>query len=96
MPVNGEKKIQSGQKKSRKGTGKKDTKGVKRMEKKQMLDAQDLQSNEYGFSRVRAYQILNDKTLPVIRLGRRLFVRRSDFEKWLDSKQVNAGERMAV
>lgn len=63
------------------------------MEKKQMLNAQDLQSkDDYGFSRVRAYQILNDKTLPVIRLGRRLYVRRSDFEKWLDAKQVRDGE----
>lgn len=65
------------------------------MEKKLLIGANELM-DEYGFSRVRAYQILNDKTLPVIRLGRRLFVRKEQFESWLNTKQVNAGERMAV
>lgn len=65
------------------------------MEKKLLIGANELM-DEYGFSRVRAYQILNDKTLPVIRLGRRLFVRKEEFESWLNTKQVNAGERMAV
>lgn len=55
-----------------------------------LIDAKDLISL-YGFSRVRAYQVLNDHTLPVIRLGRRLFVRRSDFETWLD-RQTKEGE----
>ena len=64
-------------------------------EKKLLIGANELM-DEYGFSRVRAYQILNDKTLPVIRLGRRLFVRKEQFESWLNTKQVNAGERMAV
>lgn len=65
------------------------------MEKKLLIGANEL-IDEYGFSRVRAYQILNDKTLPVIRLGRRLFVRKEEFESWLNTKQVNTGERMAV
>lgn len=65
------------------------------MEKKLLIGANELM-DEYGFSRVRAYQILNDKTLPVIRLGRRLFVRKEEFESWLNTKQVNTGERMAV
>ena len=65
------------------------------MEKKLLIGANELM-DEYGLSRVRAYQILNDKTLPVIRLGRRLFVRKEEFETWLNKKQVNAGERMAV
>lgn len=56
-----------------------------------LLDAKDLMQ-QYGLSRVKTYQLLNDKTLPVIRLGKRLFVRKSDFEKWLDTKQVRAGE----
>ena len=55
------------------------------MQEKKMLDATDIQ-NEYGFSRVRTYQILNNASLPVIRLGRRLFVRRTDFETWLDAQ----------
>ncbi len=60
-------------------------------ENRTLLDAKDLMQ-QYGLSRVKTYQLLNDRTLPVIRLGRRLFVRKSDFEKWLDAKQVRAGE----
>ncbi len=60
-------------------------------EQRTMIEAKDLMQ-QYGLSRVKTYQILNDKTLPVIHLGRRLFVRRSDFEKWLDAKQVRDGE----
>lgn len=60
-------------------------------ESRQLLDAKDLMQ-QYGLSRVKTYQLLNDRTMPVIRLGRRLFVRKSDFEKWLDAKQVRAGE----
>lgn len=56
-----------------------------------LLDAKDLM-NQYKLSRVKTYQILNDKTLPVIRLGRRLFVRKEDFESWLNTKQVRACE----
>ena len=54
-------------------------------DRKALLGANDL-IEMYGISRVKAYQILNDKTLPVIRLGKRLFVRRDSFEKWLDAK----------
>lgn len=56
-----------------------------KLERTLLLDAADLMEL-YGLSRVRAYQILNDVSLPVIRLGRRLFVRRTDFENWLDSQ----------
>lgn len=59
------------------------------MEKKLMIGADEF-INEYGFSRVRAYQVLHDASLPVIRLGRRLFVRRSDFEAWLDRQTKEA------
>ena len=54
-------------------------------QKKLMIGAPEMIA-EYNVSRVRAYQILNDSTLPVIRLGRRLYVRRADFEAWLDAK----------
>lgn len=57
------------------------------MEKKLMIGADEF-INEYGFSRVRAYQVLHDSSLPVIRLGRRLFVRRADFEAWLDRQST--------
>ncbi len=65
------------------------------MSKTLLIGASELMQ-DYGFSRVRAYQILNDRTLPVIRLGRRLFVRKDDFETWLNTKQVNTGEQLAV
>ena len=61
------------------------------MEKKLLIGSNELQT-EYHFPRTRAYQILNDKTLPVIRLGHRLYVRLDDFERWLDEKRVNAGD----
>ncbi len=61
-------------------------------EQTRLLNYKDLMT-EYRFSRVRAYHILNDKYLPVIRLGMRLFVKRDSFEKWLDSKSAGgAGE----
>lgn len=59
-------------------------------DRKTLLGARDL-IELYGLSRVKAYQILNDKSLPVIRLGKRLFVRRDSFDKWLDEKRVDAG-----
>ena len=65
-------------------------KNKKMDDRKALLGAHDL-IELYGLSRVKAYQILNDKTLPVIRLGKRLFVKRDSFEKWLDEKQVGAG-----
>ena len=64
-------------------------------ENRTLLDAKDLMQ-QYGLSRVKTYQLLNDRTLPVIRLGRRLFVRKDDFETWLNTKQVNTGEQLAV
>ena len=60
-------------------------------DRKTLLGARDL-IELYGLSRVKAYQILNDKSLPVIRLGKRLFVRRDSFDKWLDEKRVGAGD----
>ena len=66
-------------------------KEVKHMEKKLLIGANEIRS-EYGQSRTRAYEILNDKTLPVIRIGKRLYVRRESFEKWLDEKQVRPFE----
>lgn len=55
-------------------------------EQKTLIDAKDI--IKMGISRVKAYEILNDETLPVIRLGKRLFVKRDVFEKWLDGKLV--------
>lgn len=59
-------------------------------ERKTLLGAREL-IQEFGLSRVKAYQILNDKSLPVIRLGKRLFVRRETFDKWLDAQQSGGG-----
>lgn len=54
---------------------------------KRLIDAGDLM-RFYGLPRVRAYKILNDASLPVIKLGRRLYVRAEDFEAWLDTQRA--------
>ena len=60
-------------------------------DRKTLLGAREL-IEQYGLSRVKAYQILNDKSLPVIRLGKRLFVRRETFDKWLDTQAGGTDE----
>lgn len=47
-----------------------------------LLDAHDLQAA--GIPRTIAYQLLNRADLPVITLGRRKFMVKAKFEKWLD------------
>lgn len=49
----------------------------------------DLQ--DMGFSRTKAFEILSDPTLPVIRIGRRKYVRVSDFEAWMNGKTIKTG-----
>lgn len=47
----------------------------------EVLSANDLQ--KMGFSRIKAYQILSDEKLPVMKLGRLKYVKRDDLEKYL-------------
>lgn len=42
-----------------------------------------------GISRCYAYRLISNGSIPVIRLGRKILIRRDDLEKWLE-EQVNA------
>lgn len=50
-----------------------------------MYTSNDLQ--ELGFSRTKAFAILSDPTLHVIRVGRRKYVRAEDLNKYLNKKE---------
>ena len=47
----------------------------------EILSAKDLQ--EMGFSRSMSYALFNREDIPVIRIGKRKFIRRERFMKWL-------------
>ena len=49
---------------------------------KVLLDAVSLQA--FGLSRAMAYQLLNRQDLPVVAIGRRKFMHRELFLKWLE------------
>lgn len=49
-----------------------------------LISANDLQRQPYEFSRTRAYELLNDSRLPIIRIGRRKYLHGPLFEKWLE------------
>lgn len=53
-----------------------------------ILSANDLQA--IGFKRSSAYQILNRKDAPVIKLGKRRFVERDSFFAWLRTQNGDA------
>lgn len=55
---------------------------VNQIERPLLMDAHDLQAE--GIPRALAYQLLNRSDMPVITLGRRKFMVRAKFEKWLD------------
>ena len=48
-----------------------------------MLSANDIQT--MGFTRTMAYNILNRKDVPVVKIGSRKFIQRDKFFDWLDS-----------
>ena len=57
----------------------------------EMLTAEDLQN--FGFTRSMAYAFLNREDVPVIRIGKRKFIRKEKFYKWLeDQEQKKGGE----
>lgn len=56
----------------------------------EMLTAEDLQN--FGFSRSMAYNFLNREDVPVIRIGKRKFIRREKFYEWL-VEQERSGEK---
>ncbi len=51
----------------------------------EMLTAEDLQ--KFGFSRSMAYAFLNREDVPVIRIGKRKFIRKEKFLAWLDEQE---------
>ena len=51
----------------------------------EMLTAKDLQN--FGFSRSMAYAFLNREDVPVIRIGKRKFIRKEKFLAWLEDQE---------
>jgi len=49
-----------------------------------LLDAKHLQS--CGLSRSMAYHLLNREDLPVVRIGKRVFMNRDLFFRWMDEQ----------
>ena len=56
----------------------------------EMLTAEDLQN--FGFTRSMAYAFLNREDVPVIKIGKRKFIRKEKFYEWLE-KQERSGDR---
>ena len=53
-----------------------------------MLNANDIM-NVLGISRAFAYDLLHDKTLPVIVLGKRRVVNKDKFLAWLEKREFS-------
>ena len=51
----------------------------------EILSANDLQ--EMGFSRSMSYALFNREDIPVIRIGKRKFIRRERFTEWLAEQE---------
>lgn len=51
----------------------------------EILSAKDLQ--EMGFSRSMSYALFNKVDVPVIRIGKRKFIRREKFLDWLTEQE---------
>lgn len=56
----------------------------------EMMTAEDLQN--FGFTRSMAYAFLNRKDVPVIRVGKRKFIRKEKFYEWLEEQERSGGE----
>ncbi len=51
----------------------------------EILSAKDLQ--DMGFSRSMSYALFNREDIPVIRIGKRKFIRRKIFMEWLAEQE---------
>ena len=51
----------------------------------EMLTAEDLQN--FGFTRSMAYAFLNRGDVPVIKIGKRKFIRKEKFYEWLEEQE---------
>ena len=57
----------------------------------EIMTAEDLQN--FGFTRSMAYAFLNRKDVPVIKIGKRKFIRKEKFYEWLEvQEQKKDGE----
>ena len=56
----------------------------------EILSAKDLQ--EMGFSRSMSYALFNREDIPVIRIGKRKFIRREKFFEWLAEQERTGRE----
>ncbi len=55
----------------------------------EMLTAEDLQN--FGFTRSMAYAFLNREDVPVIKIGKRKFIRKEKFYEWLETQEQKGG-----
>ncbi|MCM1508758.1 MAG: hypothetical protein NC177_16745 [Ruminococcus flavefaciens] len=53
----------------------------------EMMTAEDLQ--KFGFTRSMAYAFLKREDVPVIRIGKRKFIRREKFFEWIEAQERN-------
>ncbi len=51
----------------------------------EMLTAEDLQN--FGFTRSMAYAFLNREDVPIIRIGKRKFIRKEKLYEWLEAQE---------
>ena len=51
----------------------------------EMLTAENLQN--FGFTRSMAYAFLNRDDVPVIKIGKRKFIRKEKFYEWLEEQE---------
>ncbi|MDE6710681.1 MAG: helix-turn-helix domain-containing protein [Oscillospiraceae bacterium] len=56
----------------------------------EMMTAEDLQN--FGFTRSMAYAFLNREDVPVIKIGKRKFIRKEKFYEWLE-EQERSGDK---
>ena len=51
----------------------------------EMMTAEDLQN--FGFTRSMAYAFINREDVPVIKIGKRKFIRKEKFYEWLEAQE---------
>ncbi|MBD5528792.1 MAG: DNA-binding protein [Lachnospiraceae bacterium] len=55
----------------------------------EMMTAEDLQN--FGFTRSMAYAFLNREYVPVIKIGKRKFIRKKKFYEWIEAQEQKRG-----
>lgn len=57
----------------------------------EMMTAEDLQN--FGFTRSMSYAFLNREDVPVIKIGKRKFIRKEKFYEWLGEPERNGDKK---